>query len=193
MIIATDEAPQELKSGATYNGKAGFLSYTEYDINNCTSSQAEPDQHLRQALARPLPGQGPHPRRRRRKAMVHMIGGVCKKSCSSDGPGVPLGLPGAGQGHGRAAARHLPEEPGHHAAADHRLDHRRGLAGGAAVRADQRLAGRGPEQDRSSRAAASGLRLRRVLQLAGLHRDRLHQGHQVVASYRRWVKQAIIE
>jgi hypothetical protein len=90
VIMVTDEAPEELKSGTSYNGKTGFLSYSEYDITVCTSTKAAQIQtfitdwvNLYQGKNATYGAEG--------KAIVHLIGGVCKSNCG--GSFMPIEYP----------------------------------------------------------------------------------------------------
>jgi hypothetical protein len=90
IIIATDEAPQELKSYTTYNGKSGFLGYTEYDINTCTSSkQSQINAYVKDWITLLQGKHGTYGTEA--KATVHLIAGTCKKPCGSYGPEYPWG------------------------------------------------------------------------------------------------------
>jgi hypothetical protein len=90
LIIATDEAPQELKTFSSYKGQSGFLGFNEYGINNCTSSkQSQINSYVKSWIDL---FQGKHATHgMQAKAIVHMIAGVCKKSCGSYGPEYPWG------------------------------------------------------------------------------------------------------
>jgi len=90
LIIATDEAPQELKSGSSWNGQSGFLGTTEYDISACTSSkQSQIDAYVKPWIDLFT---GKHAvYGTQAKALVHLIAGTCKKSCGAYGPEYPWG------------------------------------------------------------------------------------------------------
>jgi len=90
IIIVTDEAPQELKSGSSWNGKSGFLSSTEYDINNCSSSKLSQIQSFVQEWVDLYQGKNAT-HGLEAKAIVHLIGGVCKATCG--GAFMPVEYP----------------------------------------------------------------------------------------------------
>jgi hypothetical protein len=80
IIIASDEAPQELKGG-TYQGVTG----PDLDLEGCNltpSSQKNLDGYLKPWTDLFL---GKHPTHQEQgRAMVHLIGGLCQPSCSAD-------------------------------------------------------------------------------------------------------------
>jgi len=80
LIIATDEAPQELKTYGSYNGKTGFLNTGDYDINICsTSKQAQVAAYVKEWIDLYQGKNATHGAQA--KAIVHLIGGVCKSNC----------------------------------------------------------------------------------------------------------------
>jgi hypothetical protein len=90
LIVATDEAPQELKYGGSYKGQSGFLSDSDIDIQSCSTSQAGMVHSYIQDWLNLLQGTdatyglgG--------KAIVHLIAGVCKSDCG--GWGSPIEFP----------------------------------------------------------------------------------------------------
>ncbi|MCK5796856.1 MAG: hypothetical protein KAI47_06730, partial [Deltaproteobacteria bacterium] len=85
IVIATDEAPQELKTGTSYQGKPGFLSYSDYSgsTGKCvlpTATQGKVDAYLKpwidlyQGKDATYGAEG--------QTMVHVIGGLCNSSCA---------------------------------------------------------------------------------------------------------------
>ncbi len=90
IIIATDEAPNELKNYQSYKGKYGMLGSADYAINNCsTNKQSKVTTYLKDWLTL-LTGQ--HPSwKTEAAATVHLIAGVCKKKCGAYGPEYPRG------------------------------------------------------------------------------------------------------
>ncbi len=84
VIIATDETPQELKPGGYFQGKDGFLDYTDYRGTACQLSaekQKKVNQHIKPLLdlvmGKKVAGG---------TATVHMLGGLCKNSCKAELP-----------------------------------------------------------------------------------------------------------
>jgi hypothetical protein len=82
IIFITDEAPQELKTDGSFNGKSGFLSEADVKSSVCTLSPADqssltgfiaPIRDLLSGVAEPG-GQ----------AQVHVIGGLCNNSCNAE-------------------------------------------------------------------------------------------------------------
>lgn len=90
VIIVTDEAPQELKSGTSYKGKSGFLSSSDYDINACSTSKLSQVQSYVQASVDLFQGKNAT-HGVEAKAVVHLIGGVCKSNCG--GSYMPIEYP----------------------------------------------------------------------------------------------------
>ncbi len=95
IILVTDEAPQEMKTWSGWNGKVGFLDSLfspDIDINVCTSpKQAQINAFVADWITL---YQGKNPTRgAEAEAIVHLIGGVCKHSCGGYliGPEYPWG------------------------------------------------------------------------------------------------------
>lgn len=81
VIIVTDEAPMELKNYTSWNGKNGFLTASDYDIMKCATSKLGQVQTYVQGLVDLV--QGKHATHgAEAKAIVHLIGGVCKSGCA---------------------------------------------------------------------------------------------------------------
>ncbi len=90
VIIVTDEAPQEFKSGTSYNGKSGFLGYNEYDISQCSSSKmSQINAYVKEWIDLFQGKNATHGLEG--KAIVHMIGGVCNSNCG--GSLMPIEYP----------------------------------------------------------------------------------------------------
>jgi hypothetical protein len=82
VIIVTDEAPEELKSGTSYKGKSGFLSSSDYSITACSTSKlAQVNSYIKDTVDLFQGKSATHGAEG--KAIVHMIGGVCKSNCGS--------------------------------------------------------------------------------------------------------------
>ncbi len=89
IIIATDEAPQELKTYGKYKGKSGFLGYGDYSITQCKSSKMSQINSYMKDWVTLFTGK--HPQwKNAAKATVHLIGGVCNSKCGY-GPEFPWG------------------------------------------------------------------------------------------------------
>ena len=90
LIIASDEAPHELKSGSKDGGKLGFLGASDLDLQTCsTTKQSQLDAYLdtwKQLLT------GKHYLwSEQARATVNLVAHVCKKPCGAMGNEVPLG------------------------------------------------------------------------------------------------------
>ena len=89
LIIASDEAPQELKQGANYKGKPGFLTTDHYgDPSNAKPGQCGLPTNAQQKMAGYLKPwldlfTGKSSYGAAGKAIVHFIGGLCNASCKA--------------------------------------------------------------------------------------------------------------
>jgi hypothetical protein len=91
LIIATDEAPEELKTYGSWNGQSGFLADPgDVTISKCTSAkQAQIDAYVKPWIELFQGKNATHGAEA--KAIVHLIAGVCQKTCGWYGPEYPWG------------------------------------------------------------------------------------------------------
>ncbi len=79
IVVATDEAPEELKQGGSFEGRAGFLKPAELTSTSCSltaAHQASLDEMLRplrELFAQPAA-----------QATLHVIGGICNNACNAE-------------------------------------------------------------------------------------------------------------
>jgi hypothetical protein len=90
LVIATDEAPQELKSASyEYLGRKGFLSYTDYSSSSGKCVLDKTKQATMASYLKPWYDlyQGKDPKHGvEGKAIVHLIGGLCNSTCTTQKP-----------------------------------------------------------------------------------------------------------
>ncbi|MCA9666933.1 MAG: VWA domain-containing protein [Myxococcales bacterium] len=82
LIIVTDEAPQELKQGASYNDVPGFLRYSDYRSTSCSlpfDLEAKTEAYLKPWFDLFSGRDDPQAR-----TAVHVIGGTCKNACKAE-------------------------------------------------------------------------------------------------------------
>ena len=192
VIIATDEAPQEFKSYTTYKGKPGFLGYTEYDIKACTSSKMGQINSYLQDWYTLL--QGKHPQwGTQAKAVVHLIAGVCNVKCGSYGPEYPWGyqelVKATGGQIGDICQKNLK------ATLQKIINSITGKASPAILQYVPMSASLAVAFDKKKipRSRQSGFDYDRASNSLIFTNVALTEGKQVVASYRRWTKQKVIE
>ena len=85
VIIATDEAPLELKGSTKYNNQTGFLSSSDYSASSgkCVLDAAKQGQMAAYLQAWYDLYQGKDPKfGAEAKTIVHLIGGLCNSTCS---------------------------------------------------------------------------------------------------------------
>ena len=189
LIIATDEAPQELKTWSSYKGQPGFLGFTEYGINTCTSSkQSQINSYVKPWIDL---YQGKHPTHKMAaKTIVHMIAGVRKKSCGDYGPEYPWGyqeiVKATGGQHGDICQKNLGTT------LQLIIDSIAGAASPAVLQyvpisASLAVALNKTQLTRSRKQGFDYVSSANSLVFIGV---KFTKGDQVVASYRRWIKQA---
>ena len=84
IIVATDEAPQELKPGGFFLGKDGFLDYNDYRGAAC---QLTKDKQTKvDALIKPILELVLGKSNKEGKATVHLLGGLCNNACKAEYP-----------------------------------------------------------------------------------------------------------
>ena len=84
VIIATDEAPQELKPGGFFLGKDGFLEYNDYRGSTCALSKEK--QAKVDVMIKPVLDLVTGKTKSDGMATVHLLGGLCNNSCKAELP-----------------------------------------------------------------------------------------------------------
>jgi hypothetical protein len=195
VIMVTDEAPQELKSGTTYNGKTGFLGYSEYDINVCSSSKMS---QIQSYIADWLTlYQGKHPTYGAEgKAIVHLIAGVCKDNSCGDS-GMPVEYPWGYEQIAKATGGQTADVCQKNLGTTLQLiiDSISGAASPAVlglvpISASLAVAINKTQLQRSRVSGFDYISASNSLLFIGVP---FNKGDMVVASYRRWIKQQPIE
>jgi hypothetical protein len=188
LIIATDEAPHELKSLSSYKGKSGFLSTFDCDINSCTSSkQAQIDSYVSDWITL---FSGQHPTYgAEAKAIVHLIAGVCQSQCGSFGPEYPWGYQEIAKATGGQIADICQQNLG--TTLQLIIDSITGAASPAILQYVPISASLAVAigQTQLARNRLKGFDYDAASNSLVFHGVTLHKGDQAMASYRRWVKQ----
>ena len=189
VIIVTDEAPQEFKSYTTYKGKPGFLSYSDYSIDQCTSGKMSQINSYLQDWYTLL--QGKHPQwKMQAKATVHLIAGVCKSKCGYySGPEYPWGYQELSKATGGQIADICQKNLG--ATLQKIIDSVAGNSSSAKLQyipmsASLAVAINKKKLNRSRSSGFDYSRASNTLVFLGVA---FNKGDMVVASYRRWTKQ----
>jgi hypothetical protein len=200
IIFATDEAPNELKSGGSWNGKSGFLSSTYYSAyqkpgscNPPATQQSQIASYLRPWLD--LYGGKDPSYGAEAKAVVHLIGGLCSSqsgsTCTSE-PELAHGYHDLVKATGGIAADICQANlsatlqliiDSITAAASPAILEYVPISASLAVALGKQQLTRSRTQGFDYNGASNSLIFIGVP---------INKGDQVVASYRRWVKQAII-
>ncbi len=194
VIIATDEAPEELKAGGSYKGKAGFMWESDYDINKCTSHQMPQIQSYIQDWITLFSGTHPTYGAEAR-AIVHLIGGVCQSNCGDSF--MPIEFPWGYQEIVKATGGQIADICQQDLGTTLQLiiD---SIAGASSpmvlelvpISASLAVALNTQQLERSRSQGFDYSSSANSLILIGVT---FEKGDQVVTSYRRWIKQAIIE
>jgi hypothetical protein len=194
LVIASDEAPEELKFGTFWNGKTGILWPADYDIQTCSTPQLGAVQSFVQDWVTLFQGNNPT-HGPEAKAIVHLIGGVCKVDCG--GGWMPIEYPWGYEQIVKATGGQIADICQKNLGTTLQLiiDSVAGAASPAvldlvpisaslAVAIGQTQLARSRVQGFDYNSAANSLLFIGV---------NFSKGDQVVASYRRWTKQAPIE
>jgi hypothetical protein len=188
IIIATDEAPNELKTLSSYKGKAGFLSSSDCDINTCTSGkQAQIDSYVSDWITL---FSGKHPTHgAEAKAIVHLIGGVCQSTCGSFGPEYPWGYQEIAKATGGQIADICQPDLG--TTLQLIIDSITGAASPAVLQYVPISASLAVAigQTQLPRSRTKGFDYDAASNSLVFHGVSLQKGDRAVASYRRWIKQ----
>ena len=192
IIIATDEAPQEFKSYTTYKGKPGFMSYSEYDIKACTTSKLNQINAYLMDWTMLLTGKnGKY--KAQAKATVHLIGGVCNNKCGSYGPEYPWGYEQLVKSTGGQVGDICQKNLG--ATLQKIIDSITGKASPAVLQYVPMSASLAVALNLKTipRSRKAGFDYNRASNSIIFHGVSFKKGDQVVASYRRWTKQKVID
>jgi hypothetical protein len=79
IVVATDEAPEEIKQGGSFEGRAGFFKPAELSSTSCPLPAAR--QAALDELLRPLRELFTQPAA---QATLHVIGGTCNNACKAE-------------------------------------------------------------------------------------------------------------
>jgi hypothetical protein len=191
VIFATDETPTEMKGGHGYLGKSGFLSSADYRQCALTSKKSQLDTFIQPWLELVT---GKHPTHgTSAKAIVHLIGGLCNSNGCTSTPQIAHGILDLVNQTGGISADICQSNLG--ASLQAIIDTIIGASSPAklqyvpisaslAVAIDQQEIARSREKGFDYSPASNTLVFINVP---------ISKGTQVVASYRRYVKQAGIE
>ncbi len=192
IIIATDEAPQEFKSYTTYKGKSGFLGYSEYSITQCTTSKmGQINNYLKEWVALLT---GKHTKwGKDAKAVVHLIAGVCNQKCGSYPPEYPWGYQELVKATGGQIGDICQKNLG--TTLQKMINSITGKASPAILQYVPMSASLAVAVNKSKvpRSRNAGFDYDRASNSLIFHGVSLSKGKQVVASYRRWTKQQVID
>ena len=203
LIIATDEAPLELKNGTSYLGKDGMLGSGDtgdgvFSKGKCTlssSTQTKLDAYLKPWVDLYTGKDATFGAEA--KTTVHLIGGLCSSNC-----GNGIFFPGPEQGHGyrdlvKATGGIMADvcQKNLGASLQIMIDAITGAASPAVLQyvpisASLAVAIGGQQLQRSRVSGFDYAPASNSLVFLGIP---INKGTQVVASYRRWVKQAQID
>jgi len=195
IIIATDEAPQELKVGSSWNGKAGFLGTGDCDISTCHSAkQAQIDSYIQDWITLLSGKSAAHGAEGR--AIVHLIAGVCGKSCGGGligGPEFPWGYQELVKATGGQIADICQQNLG--STLQLIIDSVSGAASPVVLQYVPISASLSVAlgKTRLERSRAHGFDYASASNSLVFVGVQLKKGDRTVASYRRWTRQAVIE
>ena len=193
IIVATDEVPQEFKSGTSYKSRSGFLEYSDYSQCTLTAAKQQKAADYVQAWVNLFTGKDAQ-FGAEAKAMVHLIGGLCNSTgCDKEKPEMAHGYLDLVKATGGTTADICQKNLG--ATLQAIIDSVTGAASPAilqykpisasiAVAMDLNMIPRSRVQGFDYVGASNSL------VFVGVS---VPKGSQIVASYRRWVKQASID
>ena len=192
IIIATDEAPQEFKSYSTYKGKSGFLNYNEYAIDQCTTSKMGQINNYLDSWVKLFTGKDPK-WGSEGKAVVHLIAGVCKSKCGSYPPEFPWGYQELVKATGGQIGDICQKNLG--VTLQKMINSITGKASPAILQYVPMSASLAVAVNKTQvpRSRSAGFDYDRASNALIFHGVSLSKGKQVVASYRRWTKQQVID